>query len=125
MGRTIEPWDRQLAAIDAEIKSLQDAQAAQASEFKNAAVASIHALAQGAIADGGTMAWTDAADHALGSVEVKTGQLLQLTVDPSENYGADSTLIEWEIAEIGGQERIWNLTKRCCLRFFLWKSACG
>ena len=37
--------------------------------------------------------------------------MLQLTVDPSENYGADSTLIEWEIAEIGGQERDWNLTE--------------
>ena len=110
-ARTIEPWDRQLAAIDAEIKSLQDAQTGQAGEFKNAVFASTHALAQGAIADGGTMAWTDAADHGLGSVDVKAGQLVQLTVDPSENHGADSTLIEWEIAEIGGQERIWNLTK--------------
>jgi hypothetical protein len=110
-ARMIEPWDRQLASIDADIKSLQEAQAAKASEFKSATAAAIHALAQGAIADGGTTAWTDAPDHALNLIEVRSGQLIQLTIDPSENYGADSTLIEWEIAEIGGQERIWNLTK--------------
>ena len=110
-ARMIEPWDRQLAAIDAEIKSLQEAQAVQASEFKSATAALVHALAEGTIADGGTMEFTAAADDALSLIEVRSGQLIQLTIDPSENYGADSTSIEWEIAEIGDQERIWNLTK--------------
>ncbi len=35
--------------------------------------------------------------------------MIQLTVDPLKNYGADTTLIDWEIAEMDGRERHWNL----------------
>ncbi len=43
---------------------------------------------------------------------MKAGQLLQLSVTPLKNHGADSTLVEWEIAEVGGKGRKWNLDGR-------------
>ena len=63
-------------------------------------------LAKGEILDGGEQAF----DKLPGEIKVKAGQFLQLSVSPLKNHGADSTLVEWEIAEVGGVERKWNLT---------------
>jgi len=41
---------------------------------------------------------------------VAQGELVQLSILPKGNYGADSTVIELEIAEVGGEGRTWNLT---------------
>ena len=110
-AKTVEPYDHQLAAIDAELKQLQDAQTAITSEFKTASANSVKSLAHGEIADGGAQPFDDAPENSLSSVEVKSGQMIQLTIDPNGNYGADTTLIEWQITEIGGAERQWNLTQ--------------
>jgi len=37
--------------------------------------------------------------------------MLQLLISPLANYGADSTLIEWEIADVGGAGQKWNITR--------------
>ena len=37
--------------------------------------------------------------------------MLRLLVSPRGNHGADSTLVEWEIAETGGARRHWSLTR--------------
>ena len=110
-AKTIEPYDRQLAAIDAELKQLDEAQAALTPAFKAAAAASTQLLASGAINDGGSQAIESAPDKPLEPVDVQPGQMLQLIIDPAENYGADTTVIEWEIAEVGGESRKWNLTQ--------------
>ena len=110
-ARTVEPYDRQLAAIDEKLKQLAERQAVQAVEFKTAAAASAQTLARGEIADGGAQAFEAAPGQLLGSVDVRIGQMIQLTIDPQKNYGADTTLIEWEIAETGGAERRWNLAQ--------------
>ena len=109
--QTIEPYDRQLAAIDAELKQLNEAQAALTPTLQAAAAASTQLLASGAINDGGAQAIELVLDQALDPVDVLPGQMLQLIVDPAENYGADTTLVDWEIAEIGGESRKWNLTQ--------------
>ena len=36
--------------------------------------------------------------------------MLLLSVTPLKNHGADSTLVEWEIAEVGGKRRKWDAT---------------
>ena len=81
------------------------------------AAGSGHALARGEIADGGAQKFTDIADHLLNSIEVKVGQMIQLTIDPSKNYGADTTLIEWEIVETSGARRRMESYGRCRPRF--------
>ena len=45
----------------------------------------------------------------LQNLEVQKGDFLQLAIFPKTDYGCDLTGIEWEIAELGGQRRVWNL----------------
>src|SRR5579863_1252878 len=110
-AKTVEPYDRQLAALDTLLKQAGDAQAFLASEFKAAAAAAVQNLARGEIPDGGSASFEAAPAHSLNSIDVRVGQMIQLTVDPLKNYGADTTLIELEIAEIEGRERTWNLVQ--------------
>jgi len=44
------------------------------------------------------------------TVSVLRNELLLLTVLPNENHGADSTLVEWTIREIGGEQRTWSIS---------------
>lgn len=41
---------------------------------------------------------------------VVKGEMLQLSILPGGDYGADSTGVEWEIAESGGSGRVWSLS---------------
>jgi hypothetical protein len=69
-------------------------------------------LASGDISNGGAQALREgkAADR-LTSVPVHVGEVLALVVLPKRDHACDSTVIELEIAECGGQGRIWNLTR--------------
>ena len=109
-AKTVEPYDKLLAAIDAKLKQAADAEAVQANEFKIAAATPARSLARGEIADGGNQSFDADPGQLLSSVDVQVGQMIRLTIDSQNNYGADTTLIEWEIAEIGGMQRRWNLT---------------
>jgi hypothetical protein len=65
--------------------------------------ASKHVVAQSKVPEGGSVPFEQ-------KVVVQPGELLLLTVHPNENYGADSTLLEWSIRETGGQQRSWSLS---------------
>ena len=43
------------------------------------------------------------------TVEVKAGEMLQLTIGPRANYGADTTILEWQIETADGKLK-WDLT---------------
>ena len=43
------------------------------------------------------------------TVEVRAGEMLQLTVGPRANYGADTTILEWQIETADGKLQ-WDLT---------------
>jgi hypothetical protein len=47
----------------------------------------------------------------LQAVEVKSGDLLQLTVFPKATYFCDTTLVELEITQSDGEKRVWNLSQ--------------
>ncbi len=111
-ARTVEPYDKLLAEIDTQLSQVADSLVAQSNEFKATAVASSsQTLARGVIADGGAQSFESAPDQLLQAIDVKVGQMIQLTIDPQTNFGADTTLIEWTIAEIGGAQRLWNLSQ--------------
>ena len=110
-ARTVEPYEKELAAIDAQIKQVTESQLVQANEFKVMAANSSQALAQGVIGDGGAQTFESVAGTRLDAVDVKVGQIVVLTIDPQANYGADTTLVEWEIAEVSGMQRKWNLAQ--------------
>ncbi|MFN0052561.1 MAG: DUF1549 and DUF1553 domain-containing protein [Planctomycetales bacterium] len=47
----------------------------------------------------------------LQQLSVQPGDLLQLVVLPKQNHGCDLTLVEWQISELGGEQRSWNLVR--------------
>jgi mono/diheme cytochrome c family protein len=100
--RVVKPYRDKLAGIDTRLKQLRDDETKLARSLKTK---SGTVLAKGEIADGGEQAL----DKLPAEIEVKAGQFLQLSVSPLKNHGADSTQIEWEIAEVGGKAGKWNL----------------
>ncbi len=109
--RLIEPHDREVAALEAELKGLADKQAEHVRSLHAAVEKQTRSLARGTIDDAGAQSFADLPGDALDAIEIRVGEMLQLTVDPQDNYGADSTLVEWEITELDGELRRWNLTE--------------
>lgn len=108
--KVVQPFDQQMSALDAELKLLQDRQMSAVAAFRDTAAAATELLAEGIVADGGNAALSDAAGNPLSPITISSGQMLQLIIDPDNNYGADTTQIEWQIAEVAGQQRSWQLT---------------
>ena len=103
--RIVKPYREKLAVLDAQLKLLREDQAKLGRALKVTATKTGTVLARGAIPDGGEQSF-----GKLPEIEVKAGQFLQLSVTPLKNHGADSTLVEWEITEVGGPERRWKLS---------------
>lgn len=71
--------------------------------------ASRRLLARGTLDTGGSATFPDAADAL--AVDVDVGDVLALVVDAREgNHYCDTTVVEWDLAEVGGERRDWNLT---------------
>ncbi len=55
---------------------------------------------------------SDNRQHALqDSVVVSPGDVISIVVGPKGDHRCDSTLVDWTIIELGGQERTWSLSK--------------
>ncbi len=110
-ARTVEPYESKMAGIDNALKSVQDQQAALSGELKLLAMPASTTLAAGTIADGGQQSFAEGSGGSISPVLIRQGQMIQLIIDPQENYGADTTIVEWQLTEQGGQERQWNLSR--------------
>ena len=67
-------------------------------------------LASGTIANGGRQALAEGTGgDALGSVEVRAGESIQLAVLPKVEYTCDTTHVELEIADVGNGAQTWKL----------------
>ena len=107
MATKRKPFEEQLAALDATIKKLNEAQAGTLKALRQLVTNSAVPLAKGEFNDGGAQQFTTNQEPIL--VNVKSGELIQLTVFPRANYGADTTVIEFEVEETEGSQRRWNL----------------
>jgi mono/diheme cytochrome c family protein len=65
-------------------------------------------LALGAIPNGGSELFSAGAE---GGVQVKRGDWIELRVLPKAEYSCDTTVIDLEVRELGGEERVWALTQ--------------
>jgi hypothetical protein len=99
--RVVRPHQQKLTALEGEIRSSDSARLRRARSVQATFVKSRHVLSTGEIADGGERRFE-------GKADVKAGEMLLLSITPLKNHGADSTLIEWEITEAGGERRKWN-----------------
>ena len=108
MDRSIKPHQERLAKIEAALKSLNDGAAVNQQQLKETFAKTAGVLAQGEFDDGGAQ---EVVGEKLTHIEVKRGEMLQLVILPRVNNGADSTLIELEIADVGRAGQKWNVTR--------------
>jgi mono/diheme cytochrome c family protein len=102
--RVVKPYRERLAKLDAAIRAAADEQRKHAQAAQAAFVKNRKPLSQGEIPDGGDKTF-DA-----GEVDVNAGEMILLSVTPLKNHGADTTLVEFELTEVGGQKRLWRAT---------------
>jgi hypothetical protein len=95
-------WAEQAAQIAAEKLRRQKAMDAATATIESRWRPSKLMLSEGKVPEAGSVPFES-------SVSIQPGELLLLTVLPNESHGADSTLIEWSIREVGGEQRIWSL----------------
>jgi mono/diheme cytochrome c family protein len=100
--RVAKPHREKLARLDASIRAAADEARKHAQDAQAAFAKSRVPLSQGEIPDGGDKTF-DA-----GAVEVNTGEMVLLSITPLKNHGADTTLVEFELTEVGGQKRRWS-----------------
>jgi len=107
----IAPLREQLAAVDAEIERLKADRAPQARQFKELAAGVARVLSAGDLDNGESAELARGQRQPLDRVAVRRGEILQLSIAPRANHGADTTLVAFEIAEVGGQARRWNVAE--------------
>jgi hypothetical protein len=72
----------------------------------------LETVASGSFPNGGTQEFAQGDGAArLESVDVRAGDVLQLTIFPKENYSCDTTIVNLEIAERDGAHGVWNLSR--------------
>ncbi|MCU0979414.1 MAG: DUF1592 domain-containing protein [Pirellulaceae bacterium] len=95
-------WQEKAAQIEAEKQRRQTAFQSAKQKIESQWASSKRVLAESKVAEGGSVPFER-------KVSVQRGELLLLTVLPNENYGADSTLVEWTIRETTGEQRTWGV----------------
>ncbi|MFT5042726.1 MAG: hypothetical protein ACI8TX_003719, partial [Hyphomicrobiaceae bacterium] len=95
-------WSEKAALAEAEKQRRQTALQSAKKAIESQWGSSKRVLAESKVAEAGSVPFES-------KVSVERGELLLLTVLPNENYGADSTLIEWTIRETTGDQRTWSV----------------
>ncbi len=110
-ARSVEPHQKKLAGLEAELKRAVDAMSTRSKTTGTLVAKARKTIAKGEIKDGGQQSIESSTGRPLDPIDVKPGQTIQLSILPLSNHGADSTLVEWQIEELDGKKRRWDLTK--------------
>ncbi|HXJ55024.1 MAG TPA: DUF1549 and DUF1553 domain-containing protein [Verrucomicrobiae bacterium] len=102
-----KPFEDELHTLETRIKELNDAQTKTLNTLRGLITNSAITLAKGEFNDGGAQPFGHDQQPIL--VTVKPGEMIQLTVFPRANHGADTTIIELDIAAMDGSQQHWNL----------------
>jgi hypothetical protein len=108
-ARTIKPAIDQAAMLDASIKQLNDEIAASAKALKEKIARQTTPLSSGTIDDAKEASFVAKLKDDSNQIPVRKGDVIQLSITPKTNHGADSTLVEFAITEMGGDGRTWNV----------------
>jgi hypothetical protein len=101
------PFDEELRTLETTIKKLSDAQAETLNTLLRLCSNSASILAKGEFDDGGAQPFQAEPQPIV--VAVKAGELIQLTVLPRANHGADTTIVEFDLEATDGNRPHWNL----------------
>ena len=97
-------WQAESKAASDALKAADTALEALTPAF---AASTVTAIASGTLTPGTATSWPP--DPATGTVPVSRGEMLQLSILPRTNFGADGTGIQWSLRETSGQLRQWSL----------------
>ncbi len=103
------PWRERREEFEARLNEIADRSRQLEGRLKSEMPAAMTLLAADNVAEGGSVTFSALESRSLDRVEVRKGEILQLAVSPRGSHGADSTRVEWEIAELGGEGRRWNV----------------
>ncbi|MGZ0172887.1 MAG: PSD1 and planctomycete cytochrome C domain-containing protein [Planctomycetales bacterium] len=102
-------WRERNSAATAEKNRREESAVSLRNVVKDASSASSRLLAEAKVGEGASVSFSDAKRESLDGISVRKGEIIQLTVLPNGSHGADTTLVEWEIAETGGANRKWTV----------------
>lgn len=80
-------------------------------QLKQAAAKCVRVLTEGLVEEGQSVALQKDGDDPPDRIAMRKGEVLQLTVLPNGNYGADTTRLEWQITNLEntGERQRWDL----------------
>jgi hypothetical protein len=93
------PWEQRKAAYEAAVQRRE--QSVARSSLKAAAGDVAEELSSGEVVEGGKVSLAGASDQPIERT-IGKGEVLQLTVFPNRNHGADTTRVAWTIEEASG-----------------------
>ena len=99
---------QKVEALEAELKQPPVGEPELLAKITAGMAASKRTLATGEVPEAGSCDIVAADPQTLQQIAVRRGELLQLTILAHGNHGADTTLVELEIAEVGGESRTWG-----------------
>ena len=109
IDKLMNAWnERNSKAVELK-KQREESAAALKMQVKDAAASSSRLLAAATVAEGASVSFADAEHDSLDAINLRKGEILQLTVLPNGSHGADTTLVEWTIAEVDGSNRTWDV----------------
>lgn len=103
----LRPWKEKAAAYEAE-KVRRAALATPPAKLKALAAAATQTLGEGNVGEGKSIELRAADGAPLAEIPLRKHEALQLAVGSNDSHGADSTLVEWTIEEVGGKQRKWS-----------------
>ncbi len=107
----LQPWRERVAQAEAETQRRLELAKTAKKAISETASQVTRLLAGAQVDEGQSVAFADAARESLSNLQVRMGELLQLTILPNASHGADSTRVEWNIEELGGAGRKWNVAE--------------
>ncbi|MCA9137914.1 MAG: DUF1553 domain-containing protein, partial [Planctomycetales bacterium] len=96
----LQEYERQLQRVPMEAQRLRSLAAETSS-----------VLAEANVGEGQAVSLQDAGGESLDHIDLAKGHVIQLTVLPNANHGADTTRIELQITKLGQQTATWNVSK--------------
>lgn len=99
-------YQQQVSQFDA----AQKQRAESRPELKDLMTSSHQLLGESEVAEGTSVSLLSPNDSPIEQLEMRQGEVLQLSVIPGASHGADTTQIEWKISRPGADQRSWSVT---------------
>ena len=105
----VDSINRKFELAKREFKAKDTSQKQIGQEIKRLAAKSYRVLSKSLVGEGKSESLESHSAGKLDRISIKKGEVLQLTILPNGNYGADTTRIQWRINQLDGKKTTWNI----------------